>query len=222
MRNAILAERIIGLFTDRERAANIVGDLAETAQTRGGVWFWRSVAGAAIGLGWRFAAVFAACAALQMAIAAAAGAILNALSAANHGRALAPIGPALSFSAMLLSGVALYSAFRYGVRDALTRLATATTLVAFAGACLPRTPYAPQAAAAAVLALTIAAGCSGHVRRIGGGVRPVGDAQRRARPSALSTQLPVDHRGPMAGLLPHPPHHIHPCVVLIWGRSNSA
>jgi hypothetical protein len=40
MRNASTAERILSRVTTPERAAAIVGDLAEEARTRGTLWFW--------------------------------------------------------------------------------------------------------------------------------------------------------------------------------------
>jgi hypothetical protein len=43
MRNASVAEWILSRVTGPERAASIVGDLIESADSRGGVWFWSSV-----------------------------------------------------------------------------------------------------------------------------------------------------------------------------------
>lgn len=43
MRKAVWAEWLIARFTDRSRAASIVGDLLETAEEEGTLWFWVSV-----------------------------------------------------------------------------------------------------------------------------------------------------------------------------------
>jgi hypothetical protein len=109
--------------------------------------------------------MFAACMAMLMAVAAAMARIMNALSAAGHGRALAPIGPILGFSAMLLSGVALYATLRYGIRDSMTRLAGGIALVTFVGGGLQQTPFAVQAALFGVMGMVIVAAMSREGRR---------------------------------------------------------
>jgi hypothetical protein len=48
-----IAEWLLESVTTRERAASTVGDLRETAATRGEAWFWASVLGAAGALLWR-------------------------------------------------------------------------------------------------------------------------------------------------------------------------
>jgi hypothetical protein len=48
-----IAEWILAQVTSRERAASTVGDLVETAATRGPAWFWSSVLGTAASLLWR-------------------------------------------------------------------------------------------------------------------------------------------------------------------------
>jgi hypothetical protein len=103
--------------------------------------------------------------AMLMAVAAAMARIMNAISVTHHGRALAPMGPVLGFSAMLLSGVALYAVFRYGMRDALTRLAAAMAVVTFVGGGFQQTPLVPQAAVLAVMGLMIVAAMSREGRR---------------------------------------------------------
>jgi hypothetical protein len=51
MRKAHIAELILSLFTSRERAASIVGDLIENA-TGGAIWFWSCVFRTALSLLW--------------------------------------------------------------------------------------------------------------------------------------------------------------------------
>lgn len=53
MHDAHVAEWILALVTTRDRAASIVGDLAEREAARGGVWFWFSVFRAAASFLWR-------------------------------------------------------------------------------------------------------------------------------------------------------------------------
>ena len=53
MHKTHMAERILGLVTNRERAAAVAGDLTEKAATRGGAWFWSCVLRTAASLLWR-------------------------------------------------------------------------------------------------------------------------------------------------------------------------
>src|SRR5437879_13524943 len=53
MPNAFWPEWIIARFTDRSRAAAIVGDLFEGAAEQGTLWFWLSVTGILLSLSWR-------------------------------------------------------------------------------------------------------------------------------------------------------------------------
>jgi len=52
MRNTDRAETLLSLFTSRECAAAIAGDLTEEQQGRGPIWFWCQVAGSMVAL-WR-------------------------------------------------------------------------------------------------------------------------------------------------------------------------
>jgi hypothetical protein len=165
MRRVTIAEQILTPFAGRERAAGIAGDLSESAQTRGTAWFWRNVASAVMGLGWPIAAAFVACLAMEASISAAGGAVMNGIARANHGRALPPAGPALLFSAMLVSGLGIYAGFRYGLRDRMTRLAAGITLIAFVGACLQQTRFVPLIAGVIMLALMIVSARSREGRR---------------------------------------------------------
>jgi len=53
MRKDRIAEWLLESVTTRERAASTVGDLRETAATRGEAWFWWSVLGTTVSLLWR-------------------------------------------------------------------------------------------------------------------------------------------------------------------------
>ncbi len=48
-----IAEFLLESVTTHERAASTLGDLRETAATRGEVWFWANVLGTAASLLWR-------------------------------------------------------------------------------------------------------------------------------------------------------------------------
>src|SRR5579863_667574 len=53
MRSIHVAEWILGLVTNRERAASTVGDLVEQTPARGAVWFWFGILRTAASLLWR-------------------------------------------------------------------------------------------------------------------------------------------------------------------------
>jgi hypothetical protein len=53
MRKDRIAEWLLDRVTTHERAASTVGDLRETAASRGGAWFWWSVTRTAVSLLWR-------------------------------------------------------------------------------------------------------------------------------------------------------------------------
>jgi hypothetical protein len=100
MRNT-LAERILALFTARDRAATMVGDFAETASTRGTLWFWRAVASAVSRLAVWPAALFVACVLIQFATWAAATMVLKA-------RGPSQLEQLIACAVVLLSSVVLY------------------------------------------------------------------------------------------------------------------
>ena len=52
MRNTILVERLLSMFTSADCAAAIAGDLAEEGHRRGSIWFWLHVTGTLLAL-WR-------------------------------------------------------------------------------------------------------------------------------------------------------------------------
>ena len=53
MRKALIAEELLALVTDRQRAGSIAGDLTEEAAARGLLWFGAAVAGVAAALFFR-------------------------------------------------------------------------------------------------------------------------------------------------------------------------
>jgi hypothetical protein len=53
MRNDRVAEWLLASVAARERAASILGDLRESAATRGELWFWTNVLRTAASLSWR-------------------------------------------------------------------------------------------------------------------------------------------------------------------------
>jgi len=166
MRNLALAEWILASFGDRERATCIVGDLEETARSRGGFWFWRSVAGTALRLGWRSATVFVACMSVQVAIAGAVTGIMSQRLAVRPATTtLPPLEATLTLSAMLLASMAVFALFRYGVRDPTARLAGGLALAAFAGGCLQGAPAMTQAAVLVILVAVLASAVSSQGRR---------------------------------------------------------
>ncbi len=126
MRNAGFAEWILARWMKRDCALAIVGDLEETALVKGGGWFWRSFVGVWIASAWRPVAGYV--------MAAFGGGflahqILRAFffSTLQHTptRIQRVWGSSLAFPIALLCFVALYGAFRFGLRDVVTRVAAA-------------------------------------------------------------------------------------------------
>lgn len=53
MHKALLAQELLSLTTDRERAGSIAGDLTEEAAYRGSLWFWSMLGGVTFALFYR-------------------------------------------------------------------------------------------------------------------------------------------------------------------------
>lgn len=125
MRKRAFAERLLALFTDRARAASIVGDLAEITREKGNAWFW-----------WAYADVFGAAAWRPLA------AFVFATAATWFGGQYylgggfycpsniyaACLMPAAWLRMVIAAGefssfVFLFAAVRFGLNDRLTRLA---------------------------------------------------------------------------------------------------
>src|SRR5277367_6796139 len=58
MRGDSFVEWLLTHFTDKARAASIVGDLREASVQKGSMWFWWSVIGVMSSVGWRPAGGF--------------------------------------------------------------------------------------------------------------------------------------------------------------------
>jgi hypothetical protein len=126
MRKVVFAEWLLARFLKRDRALAIVGDLQEAALVKGGAWFWRSFVGVLVATAWRPVAGYV--------MAAFGGGYLGYrilmaffLSTLQHPptRIQRVWGSSLAFPIALLCFVALYGAFRFGLRDVVTRVAAA-------------------------------------------------------------------------------------------------
>jgi hypothetical protein len=58
MHSSSIAEWIVAHFTDKQRAASIVGDLLELEPHKGPLWFWLSLVRVVISLAWRKSLAF--------------------------------------------------------------------------------------------------------------------------------------------------------------------
>jgi cell division protein FtsW (lipid II flippase) len=129
MRNASIAEWTLCRFTNRERAASIVGDLLETKQQKGPLWFWLSFAGVVFSLVWRRPLAFVAAlyagmwsiGAFQMAIVG----IRAQHRPPEH--PWVPIFLVLGAAGSALCAMSSYAAIKHGPRDQTARLAFALT-----------------------------------------------------------------------------------------------
>jgi hypothetical protein len=128
MHSSSIAEWIVARYTDKQRAASMVGDLVELEPQKGPLWFWLSLVRVVISLAWRrcLAFIVAPYAGLWM-LGKLAGALRN--SYLRH----APPGtwgvPGNLFFLPIVGAffwmVLLYTAIRYGLRDRVTQLVLA-------------------------------------------------------------------------------------------------
>jgi hypothetical protein len=131
MRNAGFAEWMLARWMQRDRAAAVVGDLQETALVKDAAWFWRSFLGVLLASAWRPVAgyVMASFGGGYLA-----SRILRAFffSTLQHTptRIQRVWGSSLAFPIALLCFIALYGAFRFGLRDVVTRVAVAYAVLA--------------------------------------------------------------------------------------------
>lgn len=124
MRRASVAEWTIRRVAGKERAASIVGDLVETAQHRGSLWFCLAVAGVVVRLLWRplvaFVAAFYAGGwtyqGLQMAV-------VGIHTQHRPPEPWMPLFSVLVGAGTLLWISSLYLVIRYGFRDRLAQIA---------------------------------------------------------------------------------------------------
>jgi len=135
MRSAIVAEWLIALFTNPDRAASVVGDLLELAPERRPLWFWSGVAGIVLSLTWRrlvgFALAYACLSLLQWRITTTArSALLQWHMMAGSGAPPFPFhrdplhAAVVAFAASACIAAA-YAVICYGLHDEFARLALA-------------------------------------------------------------------------------------------------
>jgi hypothetical protein len=123
MRSAWIAEWIVARFTDRKRAAAIVGDLVEVKAEKGAAWFWYAIAQVLLSLAWRRSVATIAAVYLGNRI----SDLLFFRLIQVHPRHPRPdLWVPIATWLILPLGTALpYAAIRYGRRDGLTRFAFA-------------------------------------------------------------------------------------------------
>lgn len=162
MRRAEAAERLLALFTTPEHAAAVVGDLLE--MHGGGARFWRAVLGATGGQARRFGlgllgAALVECFWLYTMKWHWTGPDWAPYAADQQGHIqLNPTYVASIVSWTLLAVAAVFAAIRFGVRDAISRLAIALALFGGLGLFFWWAPYL-QPASWALAVLVIAASC---------------------------------------------------------------
>lgn len=128
MFNASVAEWIISRFTDRDRAASVVGDLLETVPQKGGLGFWTSIGGIVFSLVWRRPIAFAAAFYVGWWVVGALQIPIYGMHTHRPPHAWMPLFTLLGIIGMLLWTIAPYAAIRYGGRDPFTQLAAAYSL----------------------------------------------------------------------------------------------
>lgn len=127
------AEALLALFAGSDRAAAIMGDLTEMAETRGRLWFWTNYARTLISLGWRTpVAVLAAVISVKYLRGKALARLLHAIGLFNHSHLmlagqyshLAVFSWIVSLGGVFTLWILLpFVAIRFGVRNRLTYLA---------------------------------------------------------------------------------------------------
>jgi hypothetical protein len=136
MHNTFFAERLLARFTERQRAAAIIGDLEETSIHKSKGWFWRSFLSVLISLAWRSVAGY-------LVSAFGGGYLLFRFSSMFYDSTeLHPPdmmqqvwGSTLAVIVGLLAIIALYAAFRFGIGDILTKLAAAYAVLGAIAVC---------------------------------------------------------------------------------------
>lgn len=129
--NAAVAEWLIARFTDRSRAASIVGDLLEVTAKQGSLAFWFSIAGVVLAITWRHLTGFAAALLflyLNEALAMALRGPLHGVPSHHVPDAWMPFFALLSLVVGCLWMAAPYAVICYGVRDRLAQIAVALSI----------------------------------------------------------------------------------------------
>jgi hypothetical protein len=133
---AAFAEWVLCRFTKKDQATSIIGDLVEIAAKKGPLWFWLSVCGVSVTLGWRqvlgFVAAFYVLSwtlfGFQMAT--------NGVHTLHRPpTTMGPTFEVLGAAGALLWSVAVYTAIRYGLRDKSAQLALAAASTLSAATC---------------------------------------------------------------------------------------
>jgi hypothetical protein len=131
MRSHAVAEWIVGRFTNKSRAASILGDLEELKPQKGRLWFWLSFVRVVFSLAWRRPIAFVAAVLATFVWVGGDMSLVvpiwrsHAYKLPDHRWMFA--SNVLSTIGTVLLTVLMYSAIRYGFRDGLTRLALVLT-----------------------------------------------------------------------------------------------
>lgn len=126
MRNALWAEWLVARFTERSKAASIIGDLLEASVQKGTSWFWLSVARIVVSLSWRRCVGFAVAFYLGLYSLGFFQMPIYGIHAAHRPpHVWMPFFAVLTGLGIMLWMAAPYTAIRYGFRDNLSQLAVA-------------------------------------------------------------------------------------------------
>lgn len=161
MRSVAVAEWIVGRFTNKNRAASIIGDLVELKLQKGSLWFWLSLAGVVLSLTWRRPIAFVAAVLATFVWVWGYMCLVvpiwrsHAYKLPEHSWMFA--SDVLGTIGTVLLMVLMYSAIRYGFRDGLTRLALVLTPIVAAAAVYCWWQYAVLAVSIVVGILVAAA-----------------------------------------------------------------
>jgi hypothetical protein len=146
----VVAERLLSLVTDRDRAASTIGDLLEDSSTHGSFWLWRRLA---IIL---FSRIWSPIVALVISTVALIGG-LWAVNTESQTHLIPPVAWRLAILALWALVAYVYCICRYGVRDYLTQLTVVLAAVGMVGICygwLPRVGVTATVAAATIVSVS--------------------------------------------------------------------
>jgi len=166
VRNVAVAEWIVSRFTSKKRAAAIVGDLLELATQKGRLWFWFSLAGIVVSLAWRRLLAFAAALCVYLAAFSASFWVTY-----RHHRFTIPdqhwrtVWGVIFLASNCLWFILVYAAIRYGVRDRVTQLLLALSLLIAAGLYCWERPTILLACIALTTCVLAAAASNNKLRR---------------------------------------------------------
>jgi hypothetical protein len=154
----VVAERLLSLVTDRDRAASMIGDLLEDSSTYGSFWLWRRLAIILFFRIWR----------PIVALVISTFALVGGLWAVNAQSQTHPI-PALAWRfaifALWTLVASVYCICLYGVRDYLTQLTVVLAAFGMVGVCYGWLPGIGVAAAVAAATIVSASALSMERRK---------------------------------------------------------